>query len=243
MLEGLPSVTEVYIIDAAANTIYASVPGAIMVSFSASLLEAHWNTLDLEEGSTVSLVRDDGQLIARFPPSEGPMDLSGLPLFTEYLPASAIGTYTSASSPVDDVGRVVSYRKVAETPIIALASIASGPGWASFTGAIATVLFIASPIVLGLILGCWWIVKLLARDAGRAKDLQASVELNTMLFREIHHRVKNNLQSVQALVRMQDIPENAKRDLQAVLTEIADAAKPPNVSRRTLVTQRLSTGG
>ena len=272
VLEGLPSVTEVYVIDAAANTIFATVPGAsdvsvadreyftalrdgaafytsplivsrltgdrifvfskrversgkfagaIMVSFSGALLEELWNTLDLDEGSTVSLVRDDGQLVARFPPPDGPVDLSELPLFTEYLPARDVGTYTSASSPVDGVGRVVSYRKVAETPIIALASIASGPGWASFTGAIVTVLFIASPIVMGLVLGCWWIVKLLHRDARRTKDLQASVELNTMLFREIHHRVKNNLQSVQALVRMQDIPENAKRDLQSRFAAMA----------------------
>ena len=273
VLEGLPSVAELYVIDAAANTIYATVPGAknvsvadreyftalhdgaafytsplivsrltgdrifvfskrversgtfagaIIVSFSETLLKELWHTLNLEEGSTVSLVRDDGQLIARFPPPEGPVDLSELPLFTEYLPASDVGTYTSASSPLDGVSRVVSYRKVAESPIIALASIASGPGWASFYRGIATVLLIASPIVLGLVLGCWWIVKLLARDAARARELQASVELNTMLFREIHHRVKNNLQSVQALVRMQhDIPENAKRDLQSRFAAMA----------------------
>lgn len=273
VLEGLPSVTELYVVDAAANTIYATVPGAenvsvadreyftalrdgaefytsslivsrltgdrifvfskriersgafagaVMVSFSDSVLKELWQTLNLEEGSTVSLVRDDGHLIARFPPPEGPIDLSGSPLFTEHLPDSDTGTFTSANSPVDGVGRVVSYRKVTDAPIIALASIASGPGWANFYRSIAIVLLIASPIVVGLLLGCWWIVKLLVRDAARAQELQASVELNTMLFREIHHRVKNNLQSVQSLVRMQqDIPENARRDLQSRFAAMA----------------------
>jgi two-component sensor histidine kinase len=61
----------------------------------------------------------------------------------------------------------------------------------------------------------------LTRDARQAADLQAAAELNTMLFREIHHRVKNNLQSVQALVRMQHIPDEAKRDLQARFAAMA----------------------
>lgn len=272
VLEDLPSITEVYVIDAEANTIYATVPGAaqvsvadreyftalrdgaffytspmivsrltgdrifvfskrverdgafagaIMVSFSGKLLEDLFDTLDLEAGSTVSLVRDDGQLVARFPPADAPTDLSNLPLFTEYLPAKDYGTYSSASSPVDGIARVVSYRKVADTHLIALASIASGPGWAAFYGAILTVLFITSPIILGLILGCWWIIRLLARDALQARELQAAAELNTMLFREIHHRVKNNLQSVAALVRLQDIPDVAKRDLQARFAAMA----------------------
>ena len=35
-----------------------------------------------------------------------------------------------------------------------------------------------------------------------------------LLFRDTHHLVKNNLQSVQSLVRMQAIPDQAKADLQ-----------------------------
>lgn len=272
VLEDLPAITEVYVIDALARTIYSTVPGAeqvsvadreyftalrdgaafytspmivsrltddqifvfsrrversgtfagaIMVSFSGKLLEDLYTTLGLETGSTVSLVRDDGQLVARFPPAEAPIDLSNLPLFTEYLRDSDHGTYVSPTSPVDGIARVVSFRRIPDTHLVALASIASGPGWTAFTGAIVTVLFITSPIILGLVLGCWWIIKLLSRDARQAADLQAAADLNTMLFREIHHRVKNNLQSVLALVRMQNIPDEAKRDLQARFAAMA----------------------
>ena len=261
----LPTVVELYIIDADGNTIYATVPGAasvpvadreyftalragaqfytssmlvsrltgdqifvfskrveregafagaIMVSYSNAMLEGLWNTLGLDPGSTISLIREDGQLMARFPPASAPADLSALPLFTQLLPASDHGTYTSNSSPIDGVARVVSYIKVEGAPIVALASVASNQTWANFRGSIFTVILIASPVLLGLAVGCWWIVVLLRRDSRQTAEL-------TMLFREIHHRVKNNLQSVQALVGLQDIPDSAKQDLQSRLAAMA----------------------
>ena len=165
-------------------------------------------------GSTISLVRKDGQLMARYPAPDGPVDLSGHPLFTDYLPASSQGTYESDRSPVDGVARVVSYKAVEGTSMIAIASVASSETWKNFGRSVWTVLLIVSPIVLGLGLGCWWIVVLLKRDARSAEQL-------TMLFREIHHRVKNNMQSVQALVRLQDIPSSAKQDLEARFSAMA----------------------
>ena len=265
VIEDLPTVVELYIIDADGNTIYSTVPGAeavsitdreyftapragaqfytspmlvsrltgdqifvfskrverdgvfagaIMVSYSNALLEGLWSTLDLDVGSTISFIRDDGQLMARFPPAEAPSDLSALPLFTDLLPASEHGTYISNSSPLDGIARVVSYYKVDGAPIIALASVASDQTWANFRGSIFTVIFIASPVLLGLGVGCWWIVVLLRRDSRQTEEL-------TMLFREIHHRVKNNLQSVQALVGLQDIPDSAKQDLQSRFAAMA----------------------
>lgn len=265
VLEGLPSVVEVYVIDAEANTIHATVPGAsdvsvadreyftalrdgavfytspmvisrltgdrifvfskrverdgkfagaIMVSYSDKLLEDLWRSLDFENGSTVSLIRDDGELMARFPPPDGPVDLGATPLFTEHLTKGSEGTYNSDRSPVDGIARVVSYSRVAGTPIIALASVASTPTWTSFRDAVLTVMVIVSPIIVGLALGCWWIVVLLRRDSRQATEM-------TMLFQEIHHRIKNNMQSIQSLVGMQDIPDAAKRDLRSRFSAMA----------------------
>ncbi|MCF1449830.1 sensor histidine kinase [Agrobacterium vitis] len=47
----------------------------------------------------------------------------------------------------------------------------------------------------------------------RMAELETSAERNTYLFREIHHRVKNNLQAVQALVRLQPLPAEARADM------------------------------
>jgi len=195
--------------------------GAIMISFSESLLADLLDTLDLPEGSTVSFVRDDGQLMARSPSTGEGVDLSDGALFTTYLPKADNGTYGSIASPVDGISRIVSYRRVPNSPIIAIASVASGPSWQTLRAATWTLLLIVSPILVGLIIGCWWIVKLLRDGAERNQQLQDSVDLNTMLFREIHHRVKNNLASIQALVRMQDIPQEAKRDLESRFAAMA----------------------
>src|SRR5690606_22295529 len=165
--------------------------------------------------------RDDGMLMARLPATEGPVDLGDLPLFPDYLDQSPVGTYHSAASPVDGVARVVSYRRVEGTNIIAVASVGSAQAWSDFNGAVVAVMVIVSPIILGLVIGSLWIILLLMRDARRGRELEAAVEANTLLFREIHHRVKNNLQSVQALVRMQNMPDPAKRDLQSRLAAMA----------------------
>lgn len=195
--------------------------GAIMVSFSDSLVQTFWSSLDLDEGSTVSLVRRDGMLMARYPRVTEPVDLSQHPLITQYLPQAEAGSYFSEASPVDGVARVVSYRAVPGTDILALASIATNRTWESLRSAIVAVMIIAAPILLGLVGGGVWIVRLLRRDARRRADLEAANETNVLLFREIHHRVKNNLQSVQSLVRMQDMPPGAKIDLQSRLSAMA----------------------
>ncbi len=195
--------------------------GAAMLSFPASIVRDFWAMLDFEDASTVSLVRDDGMLIARYPATDGPVSLAELPLFTEYLPAAPIGTYSSGASPVDSIARVVSYRRVEGTQIVALASISSQQTWQTFRNSVTAVILIVSPVILGLIIGSIWIVRLLYRDAARGEALEAAVEANNLLFREIHHRVKNNLQSVQSLVALQDMPESAKRDLRTRLAAMA----------------------
>jgi two-component sensor histidine kinase len=195
--------------------------GAIMVSFTDALMQTFWSYLDLDDGSTVSLVRRDGLLMARFPGVSEATDLSQHPLITEHLPAADSGTYFSDTSPVDGISRVVSYRTVPGTEILALASVATNQTWEGLRTAIVTVMIIAAPILLGLVGGGIWITRLLQRDARRRAELEAANETNVLLFREIHHRVKNNLQSVQSLVRMQDMPKGVKIDLQSRLSAMA----------------------
>ncbi len=195
--------------------------GAIMVSFTDATMRPFWTSLELDAQSTVSLVRRDGALMARYPAPDGPVDLSDHPLITQYLPHADFGTYFSEGSPIDGVARVVSYRLVPGTDIVALASIATARNWQMFRDAVGAVVLIVMPIGLALLGIGAWVLLLLRRDTRRREELEAAQETNVLLFREIHHRVKNNLQSVQSLVRMQDMPKSAKIDLQSRLSAMA----------------------
>ncbi len=59
--------------------------GAAIIGVPTDLMSEFWGRLNLGPASSVSLVRDDGWLVARHPPPQGPMNLSGHVLFTEHL--------------------------------------------------------------------------------------------------------------------------------------------------------------
>lgn len=187
--------------------------GAAIVSFDVKLFEEVWQSLSLGERSTVSILRNDGQLVARFPLAEGPLDLSNYVLFTDYLKNADEGTYL-ATSPADGEERYVSYRRIPGTELIAVSSVSTAGAFARFRQNTLITLLLALPAAIGLVVAAIWIVRLLQRDADRQDELSKALELNKLLFRDTHHRVKNNLQSVQSLVRMQNIPPAAKIDLQ-----------------------------
>ncbi len=187
--------------------------GAAIISFDVLLLADIWASLALDDESPVSLFRDDGQLIGRYPLAEGPLDASKSPLFTEHLTESPTGTYV-ATSQIDGITRMVGYRKVPDSNLIAVATVSTGSAYNLFWRNTIVMLALALPTAIGLAAATIWIARLLQRDARRQQELAQALQTNTLLFRDTHHRVKNNLQSVQSLVRMQDIPEDAKADLQ-----------------------------
>ncbi len=194
--------------------------GAAIISFNMTLLENIWETLGLGEDSTISLVRSDGMLVARYPFASAPTDLSNYVLFTDHLKRAPTGFYTG-SSPVDGVSRLVSYRKVAGTEFVALAAMDERNAMELFWSNTTVTLLFALPTALALAAASLWITQLLQREATRRGELAAALENNKILLREIHHRVKNNLQSIQSLVRLQDIPDGSKTDLRGRIAAMA----------------------
>ena len=71
------------------------------------------------------------------------------------------------------------------------------------------------PVLIGLGVLSVWVVRLLKRDEQMRASLAAAVERNNLLMREIHHRTKNNLQSVASLIKLQPISEEAKAAMTA----------------------------
>ncbi|HET7716798.1 MAG TPA: PAS domain-containing protein [Bauldia sp.] len=149
--------------------------GAAILSFNSDFMKEVWQSLNLGELSTVSLFRNDGQLVSRYPLPDGPMDLSRYVLFTDYLPASPAGVY-DAVSPADGVSRIVGYRRVPGTPLVALASVSRSAAFASFNANTISWLTIIIPAAIALFAIAYWTFRVLREDA-RKRESEAQFRI------------------------------------------------------------------
>ncbi|WP_137389438.1 sensor histidine kinase [Rhodoligotrophos defluvii] len=187
--------------------------GAAAIVIPADLLSEFWSTLNLGRDSTAGLIRSDGWLVARHPVPEDTINLKNYMLFTKHLAQSPAGSYSASASPADGVSRIVGFYTVPGLPLIAIAGVSKNAVWDRFRAQIGSVAVIAVPAVLGLLACSLWVSVLLRRYEQQRRQLAEALEQNRILFQEMHHRVKNNLQTVVALVQMHGLPGEIKRDL------------------------------
>ena len=192
--------------------------GIASIAIPVDLLARFWRTLDLGSSSAVGVVRDDGWLVARYPTPLRPINLSETPLFKTLLPASPTGYYTSAVSPADGIARTVGYNRVPGLPLVTTAGISQTAVLDRFWRRIGIGCLFAVPVAALLVMATVWIYRLLGRDARTRVELADALDENRMLLREIHHRVKNNLQTVASLIQLQPGPQEPK---QAMVRRIA----------------------
>ncbi len=197
-----------------------SFAGVAAIAFNADVLKPIWDAVDMGPNSTVSFIRRDGKIIARHPEPPGPVDMGGYVLFTDYMRKATSGVYRS-HSPVDNQDRLVGYRIIERTPFVAIASADVGVLMQKFwdDAKIATLLVIFA--VIGACAAALWIQRLIREDALHTRQLAEALAANQTLMREIHHRVKNNLQTVMALLRMQGFEAGAVQRLNERITAMS----------------------
>lgn len=187
--------------------------GAINALIPADEFSDVWGEVALGADSTVGVIRDDGWLVTRYPvPSEG-VNLSANTLFTEHLPAAPEGIYSSPASPLDGVARTVAYVSLKDLGLVIAASRAKSETTEAFWSRVQSTAMVAAPVFIAMVALCGWAIMLLLRHERSRAELQVALEQNRVLFQEIHHRVKNNLQQVSALIRLQQAPAAMKEDL------------------------------
>lgn len=188
--------------------------GVVIVRIPVEVMAAVWRSIDLGPGSTVGLLRDDGWQVARHPAVDRPSNLADYVLFTDYLKNSSKGVY-DAVSPVDGEHRIVGYRKVPNAPLVVISSLSRDFAMQRLRDQMEKLALFLLPVLIGLGILSVWVIRLLKRDERMRVNLAAAVERNNLLMREIHHRTKNNLQSVASLIKLQPISEEAKAAMTA----------------------------
>lgn len=186
--------------------------GVITAYIPAEVLSDTWNAVNLGQESTVGLIREDGWLISRFPLPKETQNLSDGLLF-ENVRKAPEGIFTSASSPIDKVSRRVAYIVQKDLGLIVTASMSRTTTVDGFWARVRSTAMVAAPIFVAMVFLCGWAVLLLLRHERNRVELELALQQNKMLFQEIHHRVKNNLQQVASLVRLQQAPAQMKEDL------------------------------
>lgn len=194
--------------------------GAIVAYLPGDAIAQIWSEAALGARSAIGVVREDGWLVTRYPlPPEG-LNLAGTQLF-EALKTSPEGTYVSLSSPVDQAPRRVGYVSLPDLRLIVTASMLRTSTTDAFLARAGQTAMVTAPIFIAMVLLCGWAIILLIRHDRNRAELEQALERNRVLFKEIHHRVKNNLQQVTSLIRLQQAPAAMKEDLTRRITAMS----------------------
>jgi two-component sensor histidine kinase len=136
--------------------------------------------------------------------------------------AAAQGVFTMRS-PDTGVERLFSFRKVQDYPVYVLYGIDRSTIVAAWLRDLALwgVITLAS---IATLLFAWWLVMRRAADVerqvvDRTSALARTVQEKDVLLREVHHRVKNNLQTMASMVRI--VSRTGTRESQPAFQDIA----------------------
>lgn len=193
--------------------------GIVVAAIHADYFQTFYGQLNMPAGSTLAILRQDGALLVREP---RPETVGGR------YPETAIGLTPEtpqivrrAPSPIDGVERLAARRLVREFPLIVLATtpvdtvLAPWRERQAWTGLIIALLIgaVAALTAVGMralrresaARADLWLANssLEERVAERTEELERTVTDKNLLLREVYHRVKNNLQMVEALLALQ----------------------------------------
>ncbi|MGQ9365568.1 sensor histidine kinase [Azospirillum sp. ST 5-10] len=237
-----------------------SFAGLVAVTVDANYFAEAYGKTGLGPSAVLAVGRQDGTLIARqpMPATVAERSLADSPLFRSYLAQSPAGVYRGASV-VDGIDRLMAYRAAERLPVVAFASLAMDDVFVRWRVRAAWVAALAAAglTVAGALFAL--LLRGLDREVGvRAELEQANVALDAsnrrlaatlaekqVLFREVHHRVTNNLQVVTALLRLQagrTGDAEARDAFESVLNRVASMALLHRVLYRTDQADRVAFG-
>jgi two-component sensor histidine kinase len=193
-----------------------------------------YSTLNSSLAPSVNLVRADGDTLIRFPrvdfgqarPSEQ---------FMQSIQEKDEGYY-EVSSRADGSQRIIGYRKLDRQPVYVVYTVSKDAVLASWRTEAAMVGVAAAGAIAGLLMITFflrqrmrseWRLQVALADANRnlednvarrTEELSRALGEKEILLREVHHRVKNNLQMIASMIRI--VARNQPADTQPILDDV-----------------------
>lgn len=164
----------------------------------------------------IELVREDGHVLVGFPhlPSRRDIDPRLLAAASGDLPMR---------SPDTGIDRLYSFKKVKDYPVYVLYGIDRSTVIAAWRRDLALWGLVTLASVASLLFACWVVARRAADVerlvADRTAALARLVQEKDVLLREVHHRVKNNLQTMASMVRI--VSRTGTREAQPAFQDIA----------------------
>ncbi len=178
--------------------------GGIQVSLKASYFIDFYRNLSSVPDTVFAIYRDDGSLVMRSILPPGQETFPKPQLLLNQLARAPSGLYQAVTI-YDDMERLWVYRRMAGQPLVVVAGIPVKQifaGWRERTlrnGVIAAVILAAFLAVASKLSAT------LQREASLRARAEALLADKEILFQEIHHRVKNNLQIIASFLTMQAV--------------------------------------
>lgn len=179
--------------------------GVVLAAIDMNYFARFHEGLKLSGNTALELFRTDGRLVVRWPIDEDMVgrDFLYTPFFHYELSQGKPEGALEATAIVDGQPVVTAYRRIADLPLVAVVSIGRDAvlaAWRANTGVGLAFLAVAVGLLLWLL---QFGLKALAREEHARVELEEALASRTLLFKEMHHRTKNNLQVVSSLLSLQ----------------------------------------
>lgn len=221
--------------------------GVAEIAVKTDYFIAFYRDMQPEPGSIFLVARQDGGLVARYPMPDATFtrfDTSKAP-FTHFAKGPH-GLYRSTSV-VDGIERLVAFRNLPDLDMVVTSGMPTEVvfrEWSVRTRR--NVLLFATAMALLLVLAAITSeslrheARLLATGERRTRELTTALTEKDVLFQEVHHRVKNNLQVISSLLTMQSLHVSDEK-VKATLKDALDRIHSMGLVHQTLYERNLAS--
>lgn len=188
--------------------------GIAEASVDAGYFAEFYREVDPTGSMVFAIIDPDEGLVMRWPlppPGMERIRFDQSPLFTDHLPRAPAGSFEGPSY-IDGIDRLISYRRFKRSDLVVLVGMTQDAVFADWRGrTVRNAAYALGAAMVAIVLaGAAYAsmgreARALRQETAKATELTRALSDNDVLFQELHHRIKNNLQIISSFLTMQKL--------------------------------------